>query len=378
MPATHAASKTNRSLDWIQLPESITTHWTISIDPHDRGKWHLASRWQTSKPDKKILMLLPKKSGSYQLAIIEFLGMMKRNNIPASITLYHFNNELRLGLAALNQAEADQIDLVFSMGSETANLVHENFSNSQVPVVISTSKDPVELGMMPDYDSGSGTNIAYTSLNIPTDVAINYLLSLRPKLKVIGLLYNQNHKQVMATEVIPLKQKMQDLGHTVVDITVTSAKTAGQELAQNMPIAIQRINQIDPGAQNSLLWITSSTAVFSEIPVVNQFSANIPVLGANPNIVRKGTDSAVIAIGIDRRNNAYLASIYAKDILNNKVKPGQLKVGIVTPPDIAINFLIAKKIGLRIPFDFFESASFIYNYDGLPARSFGQRVQTIE
>ena len=53
---------------------------------------------------------------------------------------------------------------------------------------------------------------------------------------------------------------------------------------------------------------------------------------------------------------------------------GALPVGVVTPPDIAINFRSAKRIGLRIPFRFMEAATFIYDYDCRRVRAFGQRV----
>jgi putative tryptophan/tyrosine transport system substrate-binding protein len=46
----------------------------------------------------------------------------------------------------------------------------------------------------------------------------------------------------------------------------------------------------------------------------------------------------------------------------------------VSPPDIAISFLKAREIGLRIPFNFYESASFIYDYEGRPARTIASKV----
>jgi putative ABC transport system substrate-binding protein len=45
-------------------------------------------------------------------------------------------------------------------------------------------------------------------------------------------------------------------------------------------------------------------------------------------------------------------------------KVGELPVGIVSPPDIAINFRKVREIGLNIPFNFVESASKLYDYDG--------------
>ena len=45
-----------------------------------------------------------------------------------------------------------------------------------------------------------------------------------------------------------------------------------------------------------------------------------------------------------------------------------MKVGVVTPPDIGINFRRAREIGLKVPFSFFESANVIYNNDDIKVR----------
>ncbi|MCP3852277.1 MAG: hypothetical protein GY694_18875 [Gammaproteobacteria bacterium] len=368
------------SLKWLQLPSETLKNWQVTLDNNAPGVMSIKfiGKREPQHIQKKILILLPKKSASYVLATEKFLNVMHLNLIDADITLIHFNKDIHRGKAALAKAESMQADLIFSIGSETAALVHQFFQNKSIPVVTSTNKDPVQLGFTDHYKQGSGHNIAYTSLNIPTDVQMNYLFTLRPKLKVIGLLYNKNHKQVMATEVLPLKKKLSELGLKVIDIAVSSRNTAHQDILDKMPEAMTDMAKIDPGYNNSLLWITSSTAAFTQIDTINQFSKQVPVLGSIPNIVKEGDDSAVLAIGIDRRNNAYLASLYAVKILTGQADAGELSVGVVTPPDIAINFRIAKKIGLRIPFQFFESASFIYNYEGKPARLFGQKVSSQE
>ncbi|MFL0796889.1 MAG: hypothetical protein K6L73_05300 [Cellvibrionaceae bacterium] len=365
------------SLGWLVFDSETLKHWRADVDSMDSGVMHIKPLWASQEKGqrKKVFMLLPKKSGSYRLAILKFLEIIQHNDLAADITLVHFDKNTERGISALMKAQAEQADLIFSMGSESTALVNTHFRGNSIPVVASTTKDPVQLGMVDGYTGGSGTNIAYTSLNIPMDVQMNYLLTLRPELKAIGLLYNKNHKQVMATEVVPIKKKFEELGLHVIDMAVSSRSDAKQELQERMPIAMQEMQGVDPGFDNSLLWITSSTAAFSEIATINQFSGNVPVLGSIPNIVTEGQDSAVLAIGIDRRNNAHLASIYAVKILKQQATAGQLDVGVVTPPDIAINFMVAKKIGLKIPFQFFESASFIYNYQGKPARMFGQTVE---
>lgn len=62
------------------------------------------------------------------------------------------------------------------------------------------------------------------------------------------------------------------------------------------------------------------------------------------------------------------------EILEGRTKAGDLKVGLVSPPDIAISFLKVREIGLRVPFQFYETASFIYDYDGKAVRTVTNKV----
>jgi putative ABC transport system substrate-binding protein len=93
-----------------------------------------------------------------------------------------------------------------------------------------------------------------------------------------------------------------------------------------------------------------------------------------PDMVRPGADSALLSIGVNQASAVALAAVYAKDILLGRADPATLPVGMVTPPDLAINFLVAQRIGTRIPFSFFESATFVYDPDGKAVIAFGQRV----
>ena len=120
----------------------------------------------------------------------------------------------------------------------------------------------------------------------------------------------------------------------------------------------------DPTLERSLFWITGSTSVFREIKTINAHADRAPVLSVVPEIVNGTEASAVMSIGISFQSNAHLAAIYAGEVLAGRRSPGALPVGIVTPPDIAINFKKAREIGLRVPFNFFESATYIYGYDG--------------
>ena len=115
--------------------------------------------------------------------------------------------------------------------------------------------------------------------------------------------------------------------------------------------------------------MTGSTAVFREIETVNAHADRVPVLSVVPEVVNGTPASAVLSIGINFESNAHLAAIYAGDVLAKRKTAGSMSVGIVSPPDIAINFKKAREIGLRVPFNFFESATYIYGYDGKLVRN---------
>jgi putative ABC transport system substrate-binding protein len=155
----------------------------------------------------------------------------------------------------------------------------------------------------------------------------------------------------------------------VLSVAVVNPAEAREELARIVPDAIRTMRQSDPDLTKSVFWLTGSTSVFREIKTINQHAGKVPVVSVVPEIVTTGPDTAVLGIGISFESNAHLAAIYADQILRGVAKVGDLKVGIVSPPDIAISFLKAREIGTRVPFSFFESASFVYDYDGRPVRS---------
>jgi len=370
------AATGKNSISWLKIPPEIQKNWEVTYSTEDRSVMTILPTWTegVGEISKKIYSIVPKKSSSYKMATAKLLEVLHLENIPAEITIFNFAKKNDRGIEILNQAEAENVDLIFTMGSESAELVHKYYKGKKIPVVTCTNKDPVPLGQMKNYTEGSNNNIATTSLNVPLDIQLSYLLELVPELENIGLMYNKNHKQVMATEVVPSKREFTKRNLNVIDVAVESRDTSKEKLKVIIPEVISQMKKNDSQLKKSVFWITSSTAIFSQIKTINEYSDIVPVVSSIPNAVKKGDDSAVLAIGIDRRNNAHLASIYAVKILKGEVKAGDLKVGIVTPPDVAINFKIAKKIGLKIPFRFFESAAFIYDYDGKLVRSFGEKV----
>ena len=358
---------------WFHVDAQAAAGWLVARDPGDPWRWTLTQR-ERGAAAKRVLVLYTKPSSAYDTAIGTIVQVFAAKQIAADFSVVNMRSDQAAGQQALARAVAARFDLVFSMGSDATAFVFGHFRNGPIPVVSVSSKDPVLLGQARDYTSGSGTNIAYTSLNVPIEVQMTYLKALKPQLQQIGVLYAASNASAIETQVKPLKQVAARYGVQIFDIVVQDDRQAHAELAQKVASAAALIDRADPGGRNSIFWVTGSTSIFNEIATINAAAGPIAVLSAVPDVVQAGDNSAVLSIGVSFASNAHLAAVYGVDILTGKAQAGALKVGTISPPDIAINFRRARATGLKIPFSFFESASTIYDGAGKLVRAEGRVV----
>ena len=362
-----AAAQDQPFASWFKYDADIANVWTVQGDASHPLEVTITKAKKSSGPTKHIMVLYPRASSAYDISISVILRVFANKDVNAEFHIVNFELDRKEGKAAVLAAERDKADLIFAMGSESTAWLEENYRGGKIPVVTVCSKDPVQLGQIKDYESGSNTNFAFTSLNVPVDVQMAYLKDLRPKLKNIAILVDSKNISAMQTQAEPISNYAYAHGVHVIFGAVENPGAARDELAKITSRAVQTMRKTDPELQESLFWVTGSTSVFREIKTINQFAGNVPVVSAVPEIVTAGEDTAVLGIGISFESNARLAAIYGSKILEGQ-SPGTLKVGIVTPPDVAISFLRARKIGMKIPFSFFEIANFVYDYKGRAVR----------
>jgi putative ABC transport system substrate-binding protein len=357
---------------WFKYSPDIENSWDVAGDPAQPMYVSLRRKGATG-PLKRIFVLYPRPSSAYDIAITEILRTFAAKEINSYIEVVNFELNDARGKAALQAAEKDSVDLIFAMGSESAAWLFKNYKDGALPVVTVCSKDPVQLGQIKDYDSGSGSNFAFTSLNVPIDVQMSYVRELQPELKNLAVLVDSKNVSAVQTQAEPVAKYLKEKGVEVIWGSVQNPAKAREELMTIIPDAVRTMRRADPDLSKSLFWVTGSTSVFREIRTINQYADRVPVVSAVPEIVTKGPDTAVLAIGVSFESNARLAAIYGAQILNGS-SAGKLKVGLVSPPDMAISFLKAREIGMRVPFSFFEIASFVYDYNGEPVRSAEQSL----
>lgn len=359
---------------WFRHTDEVLANWTIAPVEDDPMQVIIRHRnpFKNVKP-VRVFVLYPRPSSAYDTSISKILEIFQEKSLRAEFRVFNFNRDDARGQEALKRAQ--DYDLIFSMGSESTAWLYEKYRNGKVPVVTVCSKDPVELGQVASYDKGSGTNFAFTSLNMPIEVQMAYVFELKPELKNIGILVDAENVSAVQTQAEPIANYARSRGIQVLNVSIKGSQNAGEELKRGVATTVERMRRNDPTLTNSVFWVTGSTAVFREIATINDSSDRVPVLSVVPEVVKAGDDSAVMSIGVSFESNAHLAAIYGSEVLLGRAKPGDLKVGIVSPPDIAINFRKARAIGLKVPFSFFESAGYVYDYEGRAVRAAGKAAR---
>lgn len=353
--------------DWFALAPALQSSWRVEGDPHTSHRVTIAPR-RASGRCVPVLVLTSMASSSYTIGLNKILEVFPREGVQARFTDIDVDGDKARAAAALAEIRAGRYALVFAMGSDATDYLCKHDHGDRTPVVTVEAKDPVLLGQIKDYAHGSGTNFAFTSLNAPVEVQLSYLKALKPQLRHLAILSDPSNRSAIATQVKPLAALARRDGLDVLDV-VAGPPNVVSELQTGMPQAIARMRRDDPTLRNSIFWVVGSTAIFNHMTLINRLAGRVPVLSAVPDLVTAGEDSAVLAIGTTFEDDGYLAATYGAAILTGRAQPGALKVGVVSPPDIAISFLKTHELGLRIPFEFFEDANRVYDSHGRLAQS---------
>jgi putative tryptophan/tyrosine transport system substrate-binding protein len=362
--------------NWFRFHKSILKTWQINAVAGEMDAVIAKPiRLGLVSPQRKVLVVYPRASSAYDVSITKILSVFEDKQLDVMVKIVNFRLNDVLGKKLIQDAEADGYDLIFSMGSESTAWLWGTYRNGKLPVVTVCSKDPVVLGQTKDYESGSGINFAFTSLNMPMDVQMAYMHDLKPKLRNIAVLVDSKNISAVETQAKPVIQYAKRRGIRVLEIAISDPSKAREELAELVGVAARQMQRNDPDLQNSVFWLTGSTSVFKEIETINKFAGRVPVISVVPELVKDGDNTAVVSIGISFESNAHLAAIYAGDILAGRKRAGDLRVGVVSPPDIAVSFRKVRDIGMTVPLSMFEAAGTIYDYDGKAVRIDGANVK---
>lgn len=358
--------------EWFKFSPGVSKVWKIQATPGNDLEFKIIPTVKSKiLPKKKIMVIIGKESSAYPIAIESVLIFFEEKKIYPEFTIANYQEADLLARNAFNKALREKYDLVFAMGSLAIDYAYKNYKGSKLPIVSICAKDPVLMGYLKDYNATSRSNLAYTSLNIPVEDQMVYLKKFVVNLSNIGILYEKDNKSAYLTQAKPLKEYAEKLGIRVYEIVIDNPEKVNEELSTKVTTAYNSMKIRDKKLTQSVFLVTGSTSIFSNLDIVNQYSDRIPVIGVSPSMIQSGNNSATVAIGVGFEVNAQIAAIYALKILKGEILPGNLKVGLVSPPDIAINFERCEAIKMKVPFSVLETAGYIINKKGEVVKSQG-------
>ncbi len=212
---------------WFKYSADIESAWVVEGNPADPLTVTVRPKNGTGLL-KKVMVLYPRPSSAYDIAISTIFRVFTNKEINAEFKIVNFELNDQKGAAVIRDAEQNAFDLIFSMGSESTAWLDEKYRGGKLPVVTVCSKDPVELGQMPDYETGSGRNFAFTSLNVPVDVQMAYVRELRADLKNIAILVDSKNISAVQTQAEPIADYARAHGINVVWTSVQNPKKAAE------------------------------------------------------------------------------------------------------------------------------------------------------
>ena len=238
---------------WFNYEESAELAWNFSEVPGDPMQV-LATRKHADPNLERhnVVVLYPKKSSAYDVAISKILDVFHVKDINAQLRIVNFARDDDVGKRVLDMIEEGEYELVFSMGSTSTAWLWKHYRGGEVPVVSVCSKDPVLLGQAVDYQSGSGTNFAFTSLNMPIEVQVAYLLELKPNLKNLGVLVDSQNISAMETQAKPIADYLRRRGIQVLDVVITNSEQPKSELESLLQDSVATMRKSDPTLDNSV------------------------------------------------------------------------------------------------------------------------------
>jgi len=351
---------------WVQLQPEAARAWALVPDPSGPNRLRVVPRQPPEQAAWRILVLFTKGAAAYDSALSTMLTVFEDKRLPAVFSLMLLGPEERaLPPGAPLPFEPTQFHLVLAMGSDATFHAYAHLKGLATPVVSVCAKDPaLLLGLAAaDFVRSRPANMAFTSLDIPARAHFFYLEKLLGAPRAMALLYDAQDTSTLRAQVKPLKEHASQEGVKVLEVGVGPERPQA-ELERTLPEVVAWLRREGAGPGGRVLWVAGSSKVFKEMETISRLAEDIPVVSVAEKAVTEGEASALMFIGVGFESNAHLAALYAADILQGNTSPGELDVGVVSPPDIAINFLKARQLGLRIPFELLEAANTVYGHEG--------------
>jgi putative tryptophan/tyrosine transport system substrate-binding protein len=264
------------------------------------------------------------------------LGWIEGKNITIEFRFAEQRNERLPELAA----ELVRLKVDVIVGTSTAPVLAAKKATTTIPIVMTTSVDPVAEGLIASL-ARPGGNVTGNASFVPELISkrLEILKDAVPKLARVGLLHPPATLQVkeIRAAALALKLKLEEIG--------TQADAKGLESA------FQTAKQ----KQVNAIMTTSATSFFAERRRIVELAGKyrFPAIYFQREFVDEG---GLMSYGTDTIDLYRRAAVYVDKILKG-AKPADLPVQQPMKFEFVVNLKAAKQIGLTLSPEFLSRAN---------------------
>jgi len=259
------------------------------------------------------------------------------------------NAQANMGTATqiAKQMIGEKPDLLVAIATPSAQAVAQANSKApaamQRPFLFSAVTDPVAAGLVKDVQAPGGFTTGVSDL-LPLEEHINMVLTYKPGIKKLGLLYNAGEANSKAN-LAGIKKIGDQMGFEVVE--ATASKTA--DVFQAAKSLIGRVDAVFVPTDNTIVAALESVI---KVGVQNK----LPIFCADVDSVKRG---AIAAMGFDYYKHGYQTGAMALRILKG-ARPANTPVEFQKELQLHINKVYSEKMGLTPPEVLLKKATKVY------------------
>jgi len=259
------------------------------------------------------------------------------------------NAQANMGTATQigQQMIGERADLLLAIATPSAQATVQAMSKAPAamkrPVLFTAVTDPVAAGLVEAVDR-PGDFVTGVSDLLPLDKHLEMILTYRPSIKKLGVLYNGGEANSRAT-IASLKTLSSEADIEVVE--ATAAKTADVHAAAKSLV----------GRCDAVFIPTDNTIVAALESVLKVGADNrLPVFAADVDSVERG---AVAAMGFDYYQHGRQTGAMARRVLAG-TKPSELAVEFQQELQLHINLQAAEAMAAPAPQELLDRAAKLY------------------
>lgn len=223
----------------------------------------------------------------------------------------------------------EKSDLILGIATPAAQSIAN--ATEDIPTVVTAVTD-LKAAKLVNSNSKPGRNVTGTTDMVSIDKQIELLLSIVPKAKTIGVMYNAGESN----------SKIQ------ADLAIAALKKAGVKVLVKTANTTNDVQQVTETLANKVqgIYVPTDNTFASAASIIGKVvkEKKIPLVAGSTDQIKQG---GLASIGIDYEELGKQTGKMAAKILDGKAKPSDMPVEKANQLNLVVNKEMAKALGIN-------------------------------